>query len=141
MINKNDLKYYMRVAEMTAERSHAVRRKVGAVVVSIDRVMAGGYNGTPSGWDNCCEIEHPDGTLTTKAEVIHAEANALFKFLNNGVSTKGSAMFITLSPCLECAKALHLASVAEVYYRDEYRDLTGVEFLVRNGVKVQRIID
>ncbi len=139
MISQDDIDFYMDVARRAAERSKAVRLKVGAVVVSTDRVMAVGYNGTPKGWDNCCETTLDDGSLVTKPEVIHAEMNALFKFLNNGVSTKGATMFMTLSPCIECAKALHLANLTAVYYLEDYRTQAGVEFLRRNGCEVRKL--
>lgn len=138
MITENDAKFYMDVAIRAAERSKAVRMKVGAVVVSIDHVMAVGYNGTPKGWDNCCENTTGDGSLVTKPETIHAELNALFKFLNNGVSTKGATMFMTLSPCTECAKAIHLSGITNVYYGELYRDTSGVDLLMKSNVKVEQ---
>ncbi len=140
VISNNELLYYLDVARLTAKRSHAVRCKVGAVLVSTDRVMAVGYNGTPAGWDNCCENVLEDGSLVTKPEVIHAEMNALFKCLNNGISTKGASMFMTLAPCIECAKAMHLANIAGVYYLDEYRSTAGADFLRRVGIPVERLI-
>jgi dCMP deaminase len=133
-MNTKDISYYMDVAERTALQSYARRMQVGAVIVSTDRLMAMGYNGTPAGWDNGCEDESDDGSLTTKPEVIHAEKNALYKCLNNGVPTKGATMFLTLAPCIECSKDLHLANIERVYYRDVYRSMAGVEFLRKCGI-------
>lgn len=137
-ISADDIIFYMDVARLAANRSKAVRLKVGAVVVSTDRVMAIGYNGTPRGWDNCCEDVTEDGSLVTKRETIHAELNALFKFLNNGVSTKGASIFLTHAPCIECAKALHLSGISNLYYEEAYRDRSGIELLMELGVVVAK---
>jgi dCMP deaminase len=138
MISEDEIRYYIDVATRTAERSKARRLKVGAVLVSTDRIMGIGYNGTPEGWDNNCE-DDVDGSLVTKPEVIHAEMNSLFKFLANGISAKGATMFLTLSPCIECAKALLLAKLSGVYYVEEYRSGAGAEFLRKAGIPVVRI--
>lgn len=132
-LSRNEIDYYVEVAKVTSKRSRAVRLKVGAVLVSENKIMGIGYNGTPPGWDNACEV--PDGSAT-KPEVIHAEMNCLFKFLNNGIPTKGSTMFLTHSPCLDCAKALFLANVSTVYYVEDYRSRDGVEFLLKANVRV-----
>jgi dCMP deaminase len=139
MISQDEISFYRDVAFRTATRSKARRLKVGAVLVSTDRIMGIGYNGTPAGWDNNCEDELDDGSLVTKPEVIHAEMNALFKFLANGISAKGASLFLTLAPCIECAKALHLANVAEVFYCEEYRSTAGTDFLRQVGMPVTQI--
>lgn len=144
MISKpSDIAFYASVARRAAHRSHAERSKVGAVVVNDDHVMAVGYNGTPSGWDNCCELSHDiDGInrVMTKPEVIHAELNALFKFIRSGLSAKNTTMFITLSPCIECAKAIHLAGVSKVYYMEEYRLTDGIDFLKKSDVQIEKLM-
>lgn len=127
---------YMKIAYQIASQSYCVRRKVGSVLVKDGQIISDGYNGTPSGFDNCCEI-NPE---TTKPEVLHAEANALAKVGKSTNSSDGSTMYITLSPCYECSKLLIQFGIKEVYYCEEYRDLSGVELLKRKGIKVERII-
>lgn len=134
MISDADKAFYRDMAARAAVRSVANRLKVGAVIVSVDHINAVGYNGTPAGWDNACEDE--DGV--TKPETIHAEMNALAKFQNSGLSPKGSTMFITHAPCIECSKAMFLAGVRQVFYAEEYRSTTGVEFLRKAKVHIQR---
>ncbi len=131
----DDITLYMDFAERAAKRSKANRLKVGAVLVSPDDVMAMGYNGTPKGWCNDCEDENGN----TKPEVIHAEINGLFKFLRNGISTKGASMFITHSPCTECAKAIHLSGVSNLYYRHVYRSVAGIDLLKKMNVEVVQL--
>lgn len=126
---------YMKIAYEIASQSYCERRKVGAVIVKDGQIISDGYNGTPSGFDNCCEID-PD---TTKPEVLHAEANALAKVGKSTNSSEGSTMYITLSPCYECAKLLIQFGINEVYYCEEYRDLKGVELLKTKGIKVEQI--
>ena len=125
----------MRVAEETAELSHAERRKVGCVIVKDRRILSFGYNGMPEGWDNCCEDE--DGN--TRPEVLHAEMNSISKIAQSTESSNESTLFCTLSPCLDCAKAIHQSGIKEVYYKDEYRNLAGIEFLNKCGVKTTKI--
>lgn len=134
--------YFMRVAEETAELSHAERRKVGCVIVKDRRILSFGYNGMPEGWDNCCEYTIDDGmgydTGMTRPEVLHSEMNALMKLCQSTETSFGATMFITLSPCLDCAKAIHQAGISEVIYKDEYRDTCGIEFLKKCGVKISQ---
>ena len=125
----------MRVVEETAELSHAERRKVGCVIVKDRRILSFGYNGMPEGWDNCCEDE--DGN--TRPEVLHAEMNSISKIAQSTESSNESTLFCTLSPCLDCAKAIHQSGIKEVYYKDEYRNLAGIEFLNKCGVKTTKI--
>src|SRR6056300_1840490 len=116
---------YMRTAEVFAECSTAVRAKVGAIIVKDDRIISIGYNGMPSGWDNTCEnfVGFDNGgeeRLNTKPEVLHAEMNALMKLAKSTESGDGSSIFITHSPCLECAKGIYQAGIKEVYYSINY---------------------
>ena len=127
--------YFMRVAEETAELSHAERRKVGCVIVKDRRILSFGYNGMPEGWDNCCEDENGN----TRPEVLHAEMNSISKIAQSTESSNESTLFCTLSPCLDCAKAIHQSGIKEVYYKDEYRNLSGIEFLNKCGVKTTKI--
>jgi len=134
---------YIDIAYRVAELSHARRLKVGAVIVK-DDVIAYGYNGTPSGWDNDCETEvwnvH-DGSceLKTRPEVLHAESNAVSKMAKSTVSANDADMFITHSPCIDCAKLIFQAGVRRVFYSEDYRSRAGVEFLEKSGVIVEQI--
>lgn len=144
---------YLDVAERFAQLSSARRLKVGAIIVKDDRIISIGYNGTPPGWDNNCEdeensiesymidpggIQHPVvfTHLKTKPEVIHAERNAIDKLARGSESGMGSVMFVTHSPCLECAKSIFTSGVRQVFYRQDYRDHTGVNFLRKCGLEV-----
>jgi len=128
------LKAHLQAAEAYAELSHSRRAKVGAVIVKDHRVISVGYNGMPAGWDNCCEneIKWPNGHVVafqTKKEVLHAEMNALMFAARNGIATEGAALVMTLSPCFDCAKAIYQAGIQTVFYRDQYRDISGIDFL------------
>jgi dCMP deaminase len=123
---------YMEVAESFAKLSSAVRLQVGAIVVKDDRIISIGYNGMPSGWDNCCETHTGDGAdfkLTTKAEVLHAESNAVAKLAKSSESGLGATMFVTHQPCIDCAKLIYQSGIATVYYKNEYRSTQGLDFL------------
>ena len=135
---------YMDVAERFAQLSSAVRLQVGAIVVKDDRIISIGYNGMPSGWDNVCEeISHwmsDVPQLKTKAEVIHAESNAIAKLAKSSESGDGSAIFITHSPCLDCAKMIYQSGIKQVYYSNEYRSTDGVDFLNKCNITVEQLI-
>ena len=134
---------YIDIAYRVAELSHARRLKVGAVIVK-DDVITYGYNGMPSGWDNDCETEvwnvH-DGSceLKTRPEVLHAESNAVSKMAKSTVSANDADMFITHSPCIDCAKLIFQAGVKRVFYSKDYRSPAGIEFLQKSGVTVEQI--
>jgi len=134
----------MRTAQTFAELSHARRLKVGAIVVKEDRIISIGYNGMPAGWDNNCENEylHEDGstTLKTKSEVLHAETNAIAKLAKSNDSGNGATMFITHSPCIECAKLIYQSGINHVVYMQKYRDDAGIKFLERSGVVVEQVL-
>jgi dCMP deaminase len=132
----NDI--YMQMAELMASQSKAIRKKVGAVLVTNNGVVLTGYNGTPSGWDNTCEHKTEDG-LVTKPETIHAELNCILKAAKQGVSVIGSSVYVTLSPCSQCAAMLAQAGVKAVYYREQYRDKSGVSLLEKHGIMTQQI--
>jgi|TARA_R110000787_G_scaffold262940_1_gene368593 dCMP deaminase len=141
----------MKTAHAFAECSTARRLQVGAIVVKDNRIISIGYNGMPSGWDNNCEIEvenehlkkypnphqHHVIELKSKPEVLHAEMNALMKLARSTESGNGATMFITHSPCLDCAKGMHQAGIKEVYYEQEYRDDSGIKFLTKSGIQLQ----
>lgn len=126
---------YMEAAEVFANLSHAVRLKVGAIVVKDDRIISIGYNGTPAGWDNVCEDEN----YRTIPEVIHAEANAISKLAKSQESGEDSTMFITHAPCVECSKLIFTSGIKKVYFKNYYRDQAGLEFLKKCNVEVNQV--
>ena len=138
------LDYYIKIAKETASLSTARRLCVGAVIVKDNRILSVGYNGTPSGWDNNCEIElnvREMGIteLYTKKEVLHAEANALMKLCRATESSQDAMMFITHSPCIECAKLIYQAGIKKVFFIDNYKDDIGIKFLNKAGVQVCQV--
>ena len=135
---------FMETAQIFAELSHARRLKVGVIVVKEDRIISIGYNGMPAGWDNNCEdeIQYPDAegiTLKTKPEVLHAESNAIAKLAKSNDSGSGATMFITHSPCIECAKLIYQSGIDHVVYMQNYRDDAGITFLEQSGVTVEQV--
>ena len=134
---------YIDVAERFAQLSSARRLHVGAIVVKDDRIISIGYNGMPSGWDNDCEdkvwTQDGDYTLKTKPEVLHAETNAIAKLAKSTESGSNATMFITHSPCLDCAKLIFQSGISSVFYRDSYRSKDGIQFLTKSGVTVTQI--
>lgn len=135
---------FMDTAERFSQLSSAKRLQVGAVVVKDNRIISIGYNGTPAGWDNCCEevIEvHEDGGVITKTkdEVIHAEANAISKLARDGESGNGASLFCTHAPCVQCAKLIYGAGISSVYYRNSYRDEDGINFLNKCNINVEKV--
>ena len=138
------IKYFATIAEETAKLSSAIKLQVGCVIVKDNRILSVGYNGTPSGWDNECEhiIKWPNGDikfLTTKPEVLHAEANALMKLCRSTESSEGATLFVTHTPCIECAKLIYQAGISQVYYINEYNATKGCgqEFLEKAGIECQ----
>ena len=123
------------MAAIWAQNSYCKRRQVGALIVKDRMIISDGFNGTPSGFENVCEDENG----VTKAYVLHAEANAISKVARSGNSAEGSTLYITASPCMECAKLIIQAGISRVVYRDEYRLLDGVELLRRAGIEVEKI--
>ena len=140
------IKYFAKIAEETAKLSTAKKLQVGCVIVKDSRILSVGYNGTPAGWDNECEevIKWPNGDikfLTTKPEVLHAEANALMKLCQSTESSEGATLFVTHTPCIECAKLIYQAGISQVYYINQY-DATkgcGQEFLEKAGIEVCQV--
>lgn len=137
------IKYFATIAEETARLSSALKLQVGCVIVKDNRILSVGYNGTPSGWDNTCEhnIHHHElGTTTsvTKAEVLHAETNAIAKLAQSSESGKDAILFCTHLPCMECAKLIYQSGITEVYYREEYKAAkgSGKEFLIESGITI-----
>ena len=125
----------MQMAELTATLSYAKRLQVGALIVKGNRIVGTGYNGMPTDWENDCEIE-VNGELKTKAEVLHAETNAIAKVAQSTESSEGSTMFCTHAPCVDCAKLIYQSGIATLYFKHEYRDDAGLKFLKLSGVNV-----
>ncbi|MDK2851833.1 MAG: dCMP deaminase [Proteiniphilum sp.] len=123
---------YMRMAFIWAENSYCRRRKVGALLVKEKMIISDGYNGTPSGFENVCE----DELGVTKPYVLHAEANAITKVARSNNSSEGATLYVTSSPCIECAKLIIQAGIKRVVYADSYRLSDGVELLQRAGVEL-----
>ena len=126
---------YLKMAEEWSKLSHCKRKQVGSLIVKDKMIISDGYNGTPSGFENFCEDE--DGY--TKWYVLHAEANAIAKVSGSTQSTKGSTLYITLSPCKECSKLIFQSGISRVVYSKKYKDLSGIEFLIKSGVSVDFI--
>lgn len=128
-------KAYLRIANEWAQLSYCQRRKVGAIIVKDRMIISDGYNGTPSGFDNCCEDE--DGL--TRWDVLHAEANAILKVARSTQSCENATLYITLSPCKECSKLIHQSGIRRVVYQTTYKDASGIDFLKRAGVEIEHI--
>ncbi len=158
--NRIDLdEAYLQMAEIWARRSKANRKQVGALIVKDKQIISDGYNGMPSGAvDDVCEFDgrqdeysyraqwgtaRPPMKLTdliTKPEVLHAESNALMKISENGgVGAQGATLYVTMSPCRECAKLIKQAKISRVVFREQYRDTGGVDFLRQYGVQVDHL--
>lgn len=124
---------YLRMARIWAENSYCKRRQVGAIVVKDNRIISDGYNGTPSGFENVCEDE---GNVT-KPYVLHAEANAITKLARSSNNSDGATIYITASPCIECAKLIIQSGIKRVVYGENYRLDDGIQLLKRAGVEVE----
>jgi dCMP deaminase len=132
--NKQELldKRYMRMAFIWAENSYCKRRKVGALLVKDKMIISDGYNGTPSGFENVCE----DNENVTKPYVLHAEANAITKVARSNNSSDGATLYVTSSPCIECAKLIIQAGIARVVYADAYRLSDGIDLLSKAQIEL-----
>ncbi len=130
-LHKLDLRY-LRMARIWAENSYCQRRKVGALVVKDKMIISDGYNGTPSGFENICE----DNSNLTKPYVLHAEANAITKLARSSNNSDGATLYVTASPCIECAKLIIQAGIKRVVYGEKYRLEDGIELLRRANIEV-----
>ena len=122
---------YMRMANIWAENSYCERRKVGALIVKDKMIISDGYNGPPSGFETVCETE--DGF--TKPYVLHAEANAITKIARSNNNSNGATMYVTASPCIECAKLIIQSGIKRVVYGEKYRLTDGIDLLERAGIE------
>jgi dCMP deaminase len=132
--NKYD-KAYLRIAKEWSVLSYCERKKVGAIIVKDRMIISDGYNGTPSGFENCCEDEEG----LTRWDVLHAEANAILKVARSTQSCEGATLYITLSPCKECSKLIHQSGIKRVVYQNGYRDDSGIKFLEKAGIEIVHI--
>lgn len=140
MKEKKKAKYdkaYLRIAKEWGQLSYCKRKQVGAIIVKDRMIISDGYNGTPSGFENCCEDEEG----YTKWYVLHAEANAISKVARSTQSCEGATLYITLSPCKECSKLIHQSGIKRVVYFEGYKDDSGLEFLRKAGVEVDNIAE
>jgi dCMP deaminase len=138
MTDKKTAKYdkaYLRIAKEWSLLSYCQRKQVGAIIVRDRMIISDGYNGTPSGFENCCEDENG----LTNWYVLHAEANAILKVARSTQTCDGATLYITLSPCKECSKLIHQSGIKRVVYQLAYRDTSGVDFLIKAGIQVDHI--
>jgi dCMP deaminase len=138
MTDEKRLRYdkaYLRIALEWAKLSHCNRKQVGAIIVKDRMIISDGYNGTPSGFENCCEDHNGD----TNWFVLHAEANAILKVASSTQSAMGSTLYLTLSPCKECSKLILQAGIIRVVYKDRYKDDSGIKFLESTNIEVNQI--
>jgi len=136
MTKEKQLKYdiaYLKMAHEWGKLSHCKRKQVGALIVKDRMIISDGFNGTPTGFDNCCE----DETGATKWEVLHAEANAILKVAASTQSCKNATLYITLSPCTQCSKLIHQAGIKRVVYARDYKDTSGLDFLAKADVEIK----
>ncbi|CEJ71838.1 deoxycytidylate deaminase [Chryseobacterium oranimense] len=135
-MNKFD-KAYLKMAQEWATLSYCKRKQVGALIVKDRMIISDGYNGTPSGFENCCEDEEGK----THWYVLHAEANAILKLAASTQSAKGATLYLTLSPCKECSKLILQAGITRLVYINEYSDDDGIAFLRNHGIEIEQISD
>jgi len=128
-------KAYLKMAAEWAKLSHCRRKQVGALIVKDSMIISDGYNGTPTGFNNCCEDENGE----TLWYVLHAEANAIMKVSKSTNNSNGATLYITLSPCKECSKLVLQAGIKRLVYLKSYKDDSGVKFLQRSGVEIEKI--
>ena len=126
---------YLEMARIWAQNSYCQRRQVGALVVKNGMIISDGYNGTPSGFENICEDENN----VTKPYVLHAEANAITKLARSNNNSDGATIYITASPCIECAKLIIQAGIRRVVYEEEYHTPDGIDLLKRAGVEIEHL--
>ena len=126
---------YLRMAKLWSENSYCVRRKVGALLVKDKMIISDGFNGTPSGFPNVCEDENN----ITYPYVLHAEANAITKVACSNNSSDGSTLYVTASPCIECAKLIIQAGIRRVVFSELYRITDGIDLLRKAGIEVTHI--
>ena len=126
---------YLRMAEQWADLSHCSRKKVGAIIVKDQMIISDGYNGTPAGFDNCCENEVGE----THWYVLHAEANAILKVAKSTNNCKGATLYLTLSPCKDCSKLILQSGIKRVVFANTYKDCSGIDFLKEANIELTQL--
>ncbi|MDC1186315.1 dCMP deaminase family protein [Crocinitomicaceae bacterium] len=126
---------YLRMAEQWADLSHCSRKKVGAIIVKDQMIISDGYNGTPAGFDNCCENDLGE----THWYVLHAEANAILKVAKSTNNCKGATLYLTLSPCKDCSKLILQAGIKRVVFANTYKDCSGIDFLKEANIELTQL--
>jgi len=135
MLDKKQRRYdiaYLKMATEWAKLSYCKRKQVGALIVKDKMIISDGYNGTPTGFENCCEDEEGN----TKWHVLHAEANAILKVASSTQACKGATLYITLSPCKECSKLIHQSGIKRLVYANAYKDNEGLDFLINANIEI-----
>jgi dCMP deaminase len=135
MTDKKQRRYdqaYLKMAKEWSKLSHCKRKQVGALIVKGKMIISDGYNGTPTGFNNCCEDD--DGS--TKWHVLHAEANAILKVASSTQACQGATLYITLSPCKDCSKLIHQSGIKRVVYANAYKDESGIDFLKKANIEI-----
>jgi dCMP deaminase len=126
---------YLRLAKNWAKLSHCTRKQVGAIIVKDAIIISDGFNGTPAGFDNCCENEQGE----THWYVLHAEANAILKVAKSTNNCSGATLYLTHSPCRDCSKLILQSGISRLVYQEEYKDKTGLQFLEESGLEILQI--
>lgn len=137
-ISNRYIQSHMEAAYVYSKLSHCARRKVGAVVVKDNTIISIGYNGSPAGWDNCCEDKHG----VSMPHIIHAEKNSILKLAGSVESAKGASIYVTTEPCLECATLIYGSGITNVYWSEQLRTNPnkGLEFLKKCKIKTKRVV-
>ena len=130
---------YLKIAELISQQSYCTKRHVGAIIVKDGAIVSAGYNGTISGFENVCEYRNEAGELKTKSDVLHAEANAITKVACSTISIEGSTIYVTCSPCIECAKLIIQSKITRVVYHTMFSKPEGLELLKKANVLCKQI--
>lgn len=133
---------YLQMCQVWSQLSKAKRKKVGCLIVKNGVIISDGYNGTPKGFNNTCEVKldkRRPSTLTTKPEVLHAESNAITKLAKSTQSSSGSTMYITIPPCIECAKLIIQSEISRVVFKNHYKNKDGIKILKKAKIKVEKL--
>ena len=131
---------YMDIAYRIAQMSKATKKKVGAVIVKDGNIVSFGWNGMPRGFDNCCEYINDDGDLKTRPEVVHAEQNAIAKAAKGTIPIDGATIYITYSPCWNCAGSIMQSGISRVVYDDKWED-ESIDYVIKAGIEIIKIKD
>lgn len=132
---------YLKITSLIAEQSYCTKRHVGAIIVKDGAIISTGYNGTISGFENVCEYRNEAGELKTKPDVLHAETNAITKVACSTISTEGATIYVTCSPCIECAKLIIQSKITRVVYNTMFSKLEGLELLQKANVICEQIVE